>query len=219
LKESAGEVAGFVLAGGRSSRMGEEKALVELEGRPLIEHALDVLRAAGLEPRIAGARRDLSQFASVIADEQSERGPLGGVVSALDHTAQEWAVFVSVDMPLLAPELVAFLMRDAQVTGAAVSLATANGFAETFPVVVWRDTLPGLRQCLEQGSGGCFAAFETAARQNGERIRMPAAEVLVQTGQVTDGRGLWPWEWFLNVNTREDLTRAANALRRAHRIS
>jgi molybdenum cofactor guanylyltransferase len=219
LREGTGRAAGFVLAGGRSSRMGKDKALVELESRPLIAHALDVLRAAGVEPRIAGSRRDLTQFAPVVADQQSERGPLCGVVSALAQTAQDWAVFLSIDMPLLAPELVAFLIGDAQMTGAAVTLTTSNGFAETFPVVVRSETLPTLRKSLKQECGGCFAAFEEAARQHGEKIRMPAVELLAQAGQVTDARGLWPWEWFLNVNTREELTRVANALRRAHRIS
>ena len=204
---SASNVAGFVLAGGRSSRMGEEKALVELQGRPLIAHALDVLRGAGLEPRIAGARAELSAFAPVIADEQVDRGPLGGVCSALGQTAEEWAVFVSVDMPLMAPELVGYLMRDARLTGAAVTLAAVNGFAETFPAVVRRETLAALRERLERGDGGCFAAFEAAARP--EKMRVLAAELLAQTGQVADARGLWPWQWFLNVNRSEDLERAA----------
>ncbi len=197
----ASAAAGWVLAGGRSSRMGEEKALVELEGRPLIAHALDVLRGAGLVAGIAGARADLSEFAPVIADERADRGPLGGVVSALAQTAQDWAMFVSIDMPLMAPELVAYLIRDAQMTGAAVTLTAVNGFTETFPAVVRRETLPALRERLKQGDGGCFRAFEAVAEERGEKVRVVAAEMLAQAGQVTDARGLWPYEWFLNVNT------------------
>ncbi|MFZ0395331.1 MAG: molybdenum cofactor guanylyltransferase [Terracidiphilus sp.] len=214
MNRGAPAAAGWVLAGGRSSRMGQEKALVELEGRPLIAHALDVLVGAGLEPRIAGARPDLSQFAPVIADEQADRGPLGGVVSALEQTAQDWAVFVSIDMPLMAPELVEFLIEDARLTGAAITLTAVNGFAETFPVVVRRETLETLRERLEQGEGGCFAAFEAAARERGEKVRAPAVEVLAEASQVTDARGLRPWQWFLNVNTRDDLKAASAALGR-----
>ena len=202
---SAASVAGFVLAGGRSSRMGEDKALVELAGRPLVAHALDLLRAAGLEARIAGARSELNRFAPVVADEEGDRGPLGGVVSALAQTAGEWAAFVSVDMPLMAPELVAYLAEDARRTGCAVTLAACNGFAQTFPAVIRRDVLAVLRECLKSGTGGCFAAFEAAARGRGESVRVLPAEVLAQAGQVSDRRGLWPHQWFLNVNTREEL--------------
>jgi molybdopterin-guanine dinucleotide biosynthesis protein A len=198
--------------------MGEDKALLELAGRPLVAHAVDVLRAAGLEPRIAGARTDLSRFAPVVADEQADRGPLGGVVSALAQAAGEWAVFVSVDMPMMAPELVAYLAEDACRTGCAVTLSSVNAFAQTFPAVIRRDALPVLRDCLERGKGGCFAAFESVARRHGESLRVLPAEVLAQAGQVTDARGLRPGEWFRNVNTRDDLTRVSALPRLAHRI-
>lgn len=212
MTEVSDDVAGFVLAGGRSSRMGEDKALVEVAGRPLVAYAVHVLRGAGLEPRIAGGRPDLNEFAPVIADLDPGLGPLGGVVSALENTRQKWAVFLSVDTPLMAPELVAFLVRDAQMTGAAITLSTVNGFAETFPAVVRTEMLPALRQELGQGNGGCFAAFAAASHHRRESTRRVPAEVLAQTGQVTDPRGLWPHQWFLNVNTGADLKRATALL-------
>ena len=75
----------FILAGGHSSRMGRDKALIPLAGSPLIHHALGILRAAGLDPRIAGARSDLSSFAPTLPDDptRSGLGPLSGICSAL----------------------------------------------------------------------------------------------------------------------------------------
>lgn len=205
------DAAGFVLAGGRSTRMGEDKALVEIGGRPLIAHALEVLGGAGMEARIAGARSDLNSYAGVIADEERNRGPLGGVVSALAQSREEWAVFVSIDMPLMAPELVGYLVEDARRTNCAVTVASISGFAQTFPAVVRGDAEPGLRRELEQGSGGCFAAFAAAARGGGG-MRVIAAEALAQAGQVTDPRGFWPYQWFLNVNSPGELERASAIL-------
>jgi molybdopterin-guanine dinucleotide biosynthesis protein A len=194
--------------------MGTDKALVELAGKPLVAHSVDQLRDAGLEPQIVGARSALSAFAPLIADEQPDRGPLGGVVSALAQTAEEWAVFVSIDMPLMAPALISYLREDARRTGCAVTLAACNGFAQTFPAAIRRDARPLLRAELERGAGGCFAAFEAAARERAQNVRVLAAEVLAQAGQVRDARGLWPHQWFLNVNTREDLEGASAALPR-----
>jgi molybdopterin-guanine dinucleotide biosynthesis protein A len=222
-RDSADHAAAFVLAGGRSSRMGEDKALLQLAGQPLVGHALAVLGAAGLTARIAGARADLDRFAPIIADETADCGPLGGICSALDQTDQKWAVFVPVDMPLLPSSLVKYLVADARLTGLAVTLVSVNGFVQTFPAVIRTETLPALRKELESGVGGCFAAFTSAVRLREESIRAVPVEMLAQSGQVADPRGLAPYQWFLNVNTREDLERTSAALtlriaQGAHRI-
>ena len=86
---------GFVLAGGKSSRMGQEKALIEVAGRPLLEHSLQILREAGIKPRIAGSKVDLSEFASVVADGpgHSGLGPLAGICCALSACTTRFGVF------------------------------------------------------------------------------------------------------------------------------
>jgi len=120
------DAAGFVLAGGRSSRMGQDKALVQLAGRPLVAHALAVLRNAGLEASLAGASSSLAAFAPVVEDYESGRGPLGGICSALASTAARRAVFLPVDLALLPVSLVDYLLYHAQITGRAVTLPSVN---------------------------------------------------------------------------------------------
>ena len=56
---------GFILAGGRSTRMGSDKALLNYAGRPLIAHAVAVLQDAGLTPHILGTRPDLAGYAAM----------------------------------------------------------------------------------------------------------------------------------------------------------
>lgn len=196
------EVEGFVLAGGQSRRMGRDKALAELAGRPLIAWALDVLRGAHLPARIAGARADLSAFAPVIPDEVADAGPLAGLCAALQSTAAEWAVFVTVDQPLIPSSLAGYLIEHATVTGAAATVASLNGFAQTFPVVVRRDALPVLQTELKSGRLGTFAAFVSAG------VRVIPAEL----APIQDQRG-WPaYRWFWNVNTPEELERVEAVL-------
>jgi molybdopterin-guanine dinucleotide biosynthesis protein A len=69
-----------------------------------------------------------------------------------------------------------------------------------------------LREELMAGRGGCFAAFRAAATRLAQPVDVVPAEILVQTGQVEDERGLPPLRWFLNVNVPDDLERARLAI-------
>jgi molybdopterin-guanine dinucleotide biosynthesis protein A len=208
--EESGEVAGFVLAGGLSTRMGRDKALVELGGQPLIARGLETLRGAGLDPAIAGAQGPLERFARVVPDETSGQGPLGGVCAGLGSTRADRAVFLSVDLPLIPASLIGYLLYHSIVSGRLVTLASVNCFAQTFPVVLRREALPVLSAELGAGRGGCLAAFRQAAEAVHEEVSVLPAEMLVQAGQVADPKGLPPARWFLNVNSPEELERAGS---------
>jgi molybdopterin-guanine dinucleotide biosynthesis protein A len=210
--------AGFVLAGGRSSRMGADKALMPLAGRPLVVHALEILRQAGLTASIAGARSRLTAFAPVVEDEEPGRGPLGGICAALASATAQWAVFLPVDLPFLPASLLVSLLHFARIRGAAVAVPAVNGFAQTFPAVVRREALPALRGELAAGRGGCFSAFQTAAAALGQSVAVLPVELLVQCGQLVHPRGLPPCRWFLNLNTPEDIHRAENFCRHSDRV-
>jgi molybdenum cofactor guanylyltransferase len=205
--------AGYVLAGGRSSRMGRDKALVELAGRPLIAWALDALRGAELPAKIAGAVSELSAFAPVIADRETDAGPLEGICAALAVAESELAVFVSVDLPLIPAKLIEYLAWNAAMTGCMVTLASVNGYPQTFPAVVRRVALPALENELRNGVAGCFTGFQAAAARAGEPVRVIAAESLEQTGRAEHPLGLPPARWFHNVNSPDELARAEEWLR------
>lgn len=94
---------GVVLAGGLSSRMGRDKAMLFWHGRPLIEHQLGVLRAAGaVETYVSGDR----QAYHGIPDARADVGPLGGLdgIAQVITSDTPWLV-VPVDMPLLTAAL------------------------------------------------------------------------------------------------------------------
>lgn len=102
------QTVGIVLAGGRSSRMGRDKARLEFKGRPLVQHMMDILRAAGL--------KDIYISGSVegypcIPDEQPFAGPAGGINNFLrKKPGYRGYLFVPVDMPLLSAEILGALL-------------------------------------------------------------------------------------------------------------
>lgn len=93
------KIAGVVLAGGRSSRMGQDKALLPFQGRPMIDHMVDLLHEAGCEDVfISGQRKGYPCI--------SDSAPYQGPAVAMRHVLQELVgyqgvLFVPVDMPLL----------------------------------------------------------------------------------------------------------------------
>ncbi len=215
----ASDCAGFVLAGGQSSRMGRDKALVELAGRPLVTYGLETLRAVGISAAIAGARSDLGGYAPVVPDAEADRGPLSGICAALQSTVAKWLVFVSVDLPLLPASLLAYMLLHARIAENAVTMVAVNGFPQTFPAVVRRDTLAALQSELQTGRGGCFAAFTAAAAQAAEAVAVLPVENLVQAGRVVHPGEVPASLWFANLNTRHDVERVSNYLLARNRVS
>ena len=94
---------GVVLAGGRSTRMGRDKALLDWRGRPLLEHQLETLHAAGVEELLVSGERPVYRG---VVDLQPGLGPLGGLASIAESVAGEAdLVVIPVDMPLLGAAL------------------------------------------------------------------------------------------------------------------
>jgi molybdopterin-guanine dinucleotide biosynthesis protein A len=208
LGEAAPDAAGFVLAGGQSSRMGRDKALVEFGGQPLVAHAIGILRAAGLPVSLAGARSPLDSYAPVVSDDEPGLGPLAGICAALHSASKRLSVFLPVDTPLLPPGLIAYLLHHARVTGMAVTLPMVNAFPQTFPVVLSREALPVLKRELADRRAGCYAAFRAAAAGLGQSVALVPVEMLIQSGQVSHPTALPAARWFLNINAPADLDRA-----------
>jgi len=111
-------------------------------------------------------------------------------------------------LPLLPASLIAYLIRRAEVTQSAVTLASAAGFAQTFPSVLDRAVLPALEAELDAGRGGAFAALHAAAAALGQRVQTVAVEYVAQSGQAEHPCGLPAALWFLNVNSPVELRRA-----------
>jgi len=199
--------AGFVLAGGRSSRMGTDKALALLAGIPLIQIAIESLAAAGVPVQIAGSRSPLASFAKEIPDTFPETGPLGGIHAALSASAADWNLFLPVDLPLMAASLLTCLLQRAARTGEPVTATRLNGRLEPFPVVLSRSILPLIARRLETGATACHQAWQTIPQDLGTQLDAVSVENLVQCGQCRHPSYLPPALWYRSANTPADLGR------------
>jgi molybdenum cofactor guanylyltransferase len=216
-----GDASAFVLAGGRSSRMGQDKALIQLRGIPLVLYAVDIFKSAGLTPRIAGGGSELSSFALVVPDDQERPalGPLSGICSALSQSRTRYSIFLSVDLPLIPPSLILYLAHHANVTESAVTAVSVAGFVQTFPVVIDAGAASALRASLNSNDRNCLRAFQAAAKTMTGRFSVLPIEHLLQAGLVRHPSCLPPTQWFLNINMPDDLASAESLLSGRHQVS
>lgn len=103
---------GIILAGGKSSRMGEDKGLISFRGKLMIEHVINVLEQFSIPIIIIANNDDYNQFGyPVYSDIISDRGPAGGIFTGLTHTKTETNIIVSCDSPLITSQLIENLLE------------------------------------------------------------------------------------------------------------
>jgi molybdopterin-guanine dinucleotide biosynthesis protein A len=104
-------ITAFILAGGLSSRMGTNKALLQLGGKSLIQIFIDLLDPLFVEVEISSNEPQLFHFTNkeIIKDLIPGRGPLGGIHSALTFTTSDRNLIISCDMPFINKELINYL--------------------------------------------------------------------------------------------------------------
>jgi molybdenum cofactor guanylyltransferase len=143
---------GLILAGGRSSRMGVDKALLEFEGEPLLARV--AARLGTVCEEILVASGDGSRLAAFglpqVADAVPDSGPLGGLIAGLEHAGHPLMAVVAVDMPFASTELLAAMAAMRRSEDAVVPLS-ADGL-EPLHAVYARPAAGTLRSMLAAGT-------------------------------------------------------------------
>jgi molybdenum cofactor guanylyltransferase len=204
---------GFVLAGGRSTRMGQDKALLQVAGRSLLDLALDKLRTIGVPaPRIAAARTDLSSHAPVVPDLHPGCGPLSGIEAALAATTQPLNLFLPVDMPLLPAPFLDWMLHRAEITGAWVTVPRINGRPQPLCAIYHRDLLSPISAAILAGNYKVMLAITTAAGKS-QALDVFDTEQLASTHPDLLRLSPLPlYRWFHNCNQPEHMAGLGNAL-------
>jgi molybdopterin-guanine dinucleotide biosynthesis protein A len=187
-----------IQAGGRSERLGRDKALVELAGRPLISHVLE--RAAPLGDEVLVTTNSPDDFAflglRLVADEQPGAGVLAGLQTALRAARHEVVLVLACDLPFVCVPLLEHMLRLALQADAVIP--RWRGQFEPLHAVYRRTCLPAVNLALAEGRQRMIS-FLPAIRST-----------VVEEDQVAafDPQGLT----FFNINTPDDLQTAERIL-------
>jgi len=200
MMEARSQRQGYVLAGGKSRRMGEDKALLPFGGRPLGAWVAERVRQVCGKVAVVG---DPTKYAGwgfpVARDLFADAGPLGGIHAGLSHSEADLNLVVGCDMPYLSRE---FLERLLEIAGeteadAVVPISPEYGY-EPLCAVYKPSCLARMEQALQAGRRRISEVFPEL------RLRtVPPAE-----WQPYDLQG----RLFQNLNTREDYEQALREL-------
>jgi len=148
------ECLGVVLAGGLSSRMGSDKANLQLGQQTLLERATTLLKDCGLRKVVISGKEQIS-------DLHEQQGPVGGIYSVLEQCRPSSMLIVPVDLPLLTTTDVSQLKTIGELSKKAIYFKNhslplylpINGFVENFfakPCLFIQEKGPSIRMMLEQ---------------------------------------------------------------------
>jgi molybdopterin-guanine dinucleotide biosynthesis protein A len=198
------EVVGYVLAGGASSRFGQDKALMEIRATPMLTCTIKLLESVTKSVTVIGSLEKYAQFGSeVIPDRWPGEGPLGGIITALRNSPNinpksEWNLILSCDMPFLTAEWLGYLSERARKSSAqAVYPQSAHGPEP-------------LCACYRADAGSVLQrVFERGVRKVTEALKHVRTEVLDEADwKRFDSAGRLFW----NMNTPADYEEARRIL-------
>jgi molybdenum cofactor guanylyltransferase len=189
--------AGIILAGGRSRRMGTNKALLPLPGQPsetFLSHLISTLAPFCAEVLVVS--RDAAQFTDVVLpaarmvfDEQPGGGPLMGLSSGLQAMQSTTALVVAVDMPFVQPALLAFLLEHHEENTLLVPVVA--GVPQILLALYPRSALPLIEPLVQQGKRAPRELLAVAPVRYIEEAQLREVDPQLRS--------------FVGINTPEDL--------------
>ncbi len=177
------DISGFILAGGKSSRLKQDKILLPWNGATLLDHAIQRLQQVSSPVRVCADRKDLGRylpasFGPIIRDALPNAGPLAGIVAGLEKSQTEWNLFLAVDLPLLPVELLQAMTEQAEstqtaTTGTLCILPQVDGLPQPLCGLYHHSLMNGLRGALEEGKYKIMLALlDAVLRVEGRLVPM-----------------------------------------------
>lgn len=172
--EIVSDLTAFILAGGKSTRMGSDKALLPWREGTLLSHALKLAAVVTPDTRIVGDGKKFGSFGLVIEDIYRDRGPLGGIHAALSGSKAGLNLMLAVDLPLIEPRFLQFMVAQAQNSDAVVTLPRADGGLQPLCGIYRLEFTQPAELALRAGRNkidAVFANMKTRVIENEELLR------------------------------------------------
>jgi molybdenum cofactor guanylyltransferase len=141
----------FVLAGGRSSRMGRDKALLTFGEQNLLQRALKTATGAANKTYIVGAKALYAEFGDILEDVYPGCGPLGGIHAALASTDTDLNLILSVDMPRMSTEFLRWLIAQAEARAELIVVPEADGGLQPLCAIYRKVAAEAAERALQEG--------------------------------------------------------------------
>jgi len=216
-------VEAFILAGGKSSRMGRDKTLLQLKGEPLVQRVANLVKplvskvslvtSAAPSSTPDDTNRDLTFGLPTVTDNWPDAGPLGGIASALANALSEWCLILACDMPFLTKEWLAFLLGHvAQADNKAVALLNKRESSRQFDVII-PETLRGLEPLCAVYRSTCAPILAAELNRGVRKVTDALANLNVKRISESEWRRFSPdGNLFRNLNTWQDYLEARKRL-------
>ncbi len=179
-----------IIAGGKSSRFGEPKALARFQSRELVDYAIDLARSISNHRILIYGEENIFAKKNIecIPDLIPNCGPLGGIYTALTHAATPWIAALPCDMPYLAPEVYETLALHRSENRPIV--AVSHKGVESI-VSIWPKSLAG--------------RIEDALREGKLAIHTVLGEFDAVEAVLPEVMPNYQEKWFLNITKLDDL--------------
>ncbi len=143
------KITGIILAGGKSSRMGSDKAFLKLAGKELIDFSLEILEKT-CDEIIISSNKTVDKKIRVIHDEIKGIGPAGGIYSCLKQSSYDLNIVLSCDMPLIREQTIKKLIGE--INDKLVTVPTLDGKnLEPLCAIYHKESLPYFEKKIGKG--------------------------------------------------------------------
>ncbi|QBN18015.1 molybdenum cofactor guanylyltransferase [Flavobacterium nackdongense] len=195
MKTNLKDITGYILAGGKSSRMGTDKGLLLFEGKPMIQYVIEQMQPIFSKVVIVSNNPEYEKFGfEVIPDLIKDSGPAGGIYTALNHSDTKLNFMVSCDMPFVTAAAIEFVIKNSEESQ--IVLLENKARIEPLFGIYAKDCEPIWLELMEQ----------KVIKLQEMVLRFQLKTIPVENNEI------FATSFFKNINTKEDLNNALNRI-------